>query len=166
MKQTDHVKQDESKKTKLTAEQKHERKQQVLTQGTPSVVQTISDAIVIKEGDIFFLSTPDGRVPMDEGHGYGLYYHDCRFLNGYDIKMAGLTPSILVASAERGYRSVFELTNPDLHLEDGTVIEKEQIGVEWERILDCEKRMLSDLFTLENFSQKSITLPLTFSFRA
>lgn len=167
MQQTDHVAQAESiEKHNLTPEEKHERKQRVLTQGTPSVVRNISDAIVIKEGDIFFLTLPNGNVPMDEGHGYGIYYHDCRFLNGYEIKLANMSPSSLVASAERGYMSLFELTNPDLRMEDGTLVEKEHIGIEWERVLDNKKHVLSDLFTLENFSQDKVAFPISFQFRA
>ncbi len=167
MQQTDHVAQSEnSKKHEMTPQQKSERKQRVLTQGTPSVVRNISDAIVIKEGDIFFLTLPDGRVPMSEGHGYGLYYHDCRYLNGFEMKIAGVRPSSLVASAERGYMSVFELTNPDLHMQDGTLIEKEKIGIEWERMLDNEKLMLSDLLTFENYSEEPASFPLSFRFRA
>ena len=159
MKQTDHVAQAVgNKKHDLTPKQKSERKQRVLTQGTPSVVRNISDAIVIKEGDIYFLTLPDGRVPMSKGHGYGLYYHDCRFLNGYDMKVADVHPSSLVASAERGYMSLFQLTNPDLRMEDGT-IKKEHIGIEWERLLDSNKLMLSDLLTFENFSGGPGRLP-------
>ena len=70
MQQTDHVAQAvATTKHDLTPKQKSERKQRVLTQGTPSVVRNISDAIVIKEGDIYFLTLPDGRVPMRRGMG-------------------------------------------------------------------------------------------------
>ena len=69
------------------------------------------------------------------------------------MKMADVHPSSLVASAERGYMSLFQLTNPDLRMKDGTLIEKEHIGIEWERILDSKKLMLSDLLTFENFSE-------------
>jgi hypothetical protein len=55
-----------------------QRKQRVLTKRTPSTVSSIADAIVIKDEDLFFLARPDGRVPSEDAHGYGLYYHDCR----------------------------------------------------------------------------------------
>ena len=65
-----------------TPEERQERKQHIQTHGRSSVTRSIADAIVIKAGDMFFLSEPNGRVPLGGTHDYGLYYHDCRFLNG------------------------------------------------------------------------------------
>ena len=48
-----------------------------------SIKGNVAEALVIKNGNLFFLSEPDGTVPLGQGHGFGLYYHDCRFLNGY-----------------------------------------------------------------------------------
>ena len=48
------------------------RKQQVLTKGRASVVRSITDAVVAKDGEPFFLCEPDGQVPVDGRHGYGL----------------------------------------------------------------------------------------------
>jgi len=57
-----------------------DRKQRILTHGTPSVTSGIADAIVTKAENVFFLTDPSGCVPMAPGHGLGLYYHDCRFI--------------------------------------------------------------------------------------
>src|SRR4051812_16900305 len=94
----------------LSSGQRHERKQRVLTQGVPSLVRSIAGAIVVKDEDLFFLSERDGRVPLEGKHGFGLYYHDCRFLNGYELKLAGTRPSPLVATATRGFMATLELT--------------------------------------------------------
>ena len=102
-----------------TPEERQERKQRIQTHGRSSVTRSIADAIVIKAGDMFFLSEPNGRVPLGGTHGYGLYYHDCRFLNGYELKLAQTDPDLLAASADRGFRSFTELTNPDLKATDG-----------------------------------------------
>ena len=51
-----------------------ERRERVLTQGKPSVTRSIAEAVVIKDGDLFFLSEPDARVPLDRRHGLGLYH--------------------------------------------------------------------------------------------
>ena len=59
-----------------------ERKQQVLTKGRASAVQSIAMPSS-RNGEPFFLCEPDGEVPVDGHHGYGLYHHDCRFLAGY-----------------------------------------------------------------------------------
>jgi 5-deoxy-D-glucuronate isomerase len=42
---------------------------------SPATVGGIADAVVIKDQDVFFLSKPDGSVPINGQHGYGLYYH-------------------------------------------------------------------------------------------
>ena len=82
---------------------RHERKQRVLTQGTPSVTRTIADAIVVKDGDLFLVTQPDGRAPRGGDHGFGLYYHDCRYLRTYEFRIDGALPVTLGAGAGGGY---------------------------------------------------------------
>src|SRR5690349_13338060 len=53
-----------------------DRKHQVLSHNQASTVRSISDAVVIKDGEPFFLCPPDGQIPADGEHGYGLYQHD------------------------------------------------------------------------------------------
>ncbi|HEU4792726.1 MAG TPA: glycogen debranching N-terminal domain-containing protein, partial [Nitrolancea sp.] len=71
----------------------------IMLQETPAITRSISDAVVIKQGEIFFLTNRDGNVPLLGPHGFGLYYHDCRYLNGYEFKIAGATYSALAAAA-------------------------------------------------------------------
>jgi hypothetical protein len=87
----------------VSPQEQQERQQRVLTPGTPAIVRSIADAVVIKDENIFFLTAPDGRVPLGDDHGFGLYYHDGRFLNGYELQLAGTTPQALVSTAERGF---------------------------------------------------------------
>jgi hypothetical protein len=42
--------------------QRARRKEQVLTQHTASIVRSISDAVVAKDGEPFFLCPPDGQI--------------------------------------------------------------------------------------------------------
>ena len=112
-----------------------ERKQQVLTKGRASAVQSIADAVVAKDGEPFFLCEPDGEVPVDGHHGYGLYHHDCRFLAGYELTLGGQRPDALAATESARNTLVIEVTNPDIG--DGSAhIPKEQIGVTWTRRVD------------------------------
>jgi glycogen debranching enzyme len=143
-----------------------ERKQRVLTKRTPSIVRSIADAIVIKDEDLFFLAQPDGSVPLKGQHGYGLYYHDCRFLNGYEIKIAGTRPEPLAATAAGGFTAIFQLSNPDISMSDGALLPKEHLGITWERTIDSDQRALYDLLTLENYELEPIELPLTLTFTA
>ena len=112
-----------------TPEERQERKQRIQTHGRSSMTSSIAEAIVIKAGDMFFLSERNGRVPLGGTHGYGLYYHDCRFLNGYELKLGHTNPDLLAASANPGFMAIVELTNPDLRMAHGQLIRKEQVGI-------------------------------------
>ncbi|HEY2898711.1 MAG TPA: glycogen debranching N-terminal domain-containing protein, partial [Gemmatimonadaceae bacterium] len=98
----------ESEKSKLA------RKQRVLSHVAPSFTASIADATVIKCEGVFFLMSPDGSVPVRGRHGLGLYYHDCRYLDGYELQVNGGTPRVLAVTAPEGDRAVLELPNPDL----------------------------------------------------
>ncbi|HEY3072482.1 MAG TPA: hypothetical protein VGJ46_06660, partial [Candidatus Limnocylindrales bacterium] len=49
------------------------RKTQVLTHETASVVRSITNAVVVKNGEPFFICPPEANLPLDERHGFGLY---------------------------------------------------------------------------------------------
>lgn len=150
-----------------SSEQQHKNKQHVLTRGVPSRARSIAQAIVMKDENLFFLTNPDGRVPLTEGHGLGLYYHDCRFLNGYELQLANLRPNVLVSTAARGFMGTFELTNAaDIKMPDGSVISKQDLGITWERMLDHIQLALHDRITFQNFGLQQIEFPLSLSFRA
>jgi hypothetical protein len=69
-----------------------QRKQRVLPHKQPSQTESIADAVVIKDEDIFFLSARDGQVPLRGQHGFGLYFHDCRYLYGCEAADPGARP--------------------------------------------------------------------------
>src|SRR5262245_54341750 len=77
--------------------------EQELVPGATSSIRSIARAVVIKDEDIFFLCEPDGAVPLEAGHGFGLYYHDCRFLSGYELRLGGKKLDPLVWNADRGF---------------------------------------------------------------
>jgi glycogen debranching enzyme len=130
------------------------------------VTRSIAEALVIKAGELFFLSEPNGRVPLGGTHGYGLYYHDCRFLNGYELKLAQTDPDLLAASADRGFMALIALTNPDLKMAHGQLIQKEQVGLTWERTIDTEHLVLSEELTCQNYGVERIALPVALTFQA
>lgn len=92
--------------------QQEERKQRLQTHGRSSMTRSIANAVVIKDGEPFFLSEPNGQVPLQGNHGFGLYYHDCRYLRGYELKFGDVEPDLLAATAERGFLSVEPVTLP------------------------------------------------------
>ena len=149
----------------LTHSQRERRKQRLLTHGRSSMVRSITGALVLKDRDLFFLCDQDGSVPCKPGHGYGLYLHDCRYLNGYELTVAGVGLDVLVASTADGFRGVLQLTNSEISIGKAD-IEKEKVGVRWERLLDGHHAALRDTITFENYSDKQIKLPVTLSFTA
>ena len=122
--------------------------------------------MVIKDEDLFFLCEPSGDVPRGNADGLGLYYHDCRFLNGYELRIAGAPPNALGSSSEGGFMAAFELTNHEIAPSRGPAIHKQRIGIRWERIVDARQHSLRDLLTIQNFSHEPMAFPLTFAFQS
>ncbi|MDM7914923.1 MAG: glycogen debranching N-terminal domain-containing protein [Candidatus Eisenbacteria bacterium] len=157
--------QKEEKKEKGEREERQERKQRVLTHGTPSMVSSIADAVVIKQENLFFLTRPDGRVPLRSDHGLGLYFDDCRYLDGYDFEIAGQRAVPLVASAANGSEAVYEMTIPEIGIGKER-IEKNSIGIRWERRLDASLPALEDRVEFRCHRGRATILPVRVTFRA
>lgn len=141
----------------------HEKKRRATEK--PQVARSVADAQVLKDQNLFFLTDWDGEVPMETGHAFGLYWRDCRFLDGYALRLNGKPPQVLASNAEKGYEAVFELTNPPMKLPNGVALDKEKIGVTWERLLEGSAHTLHDVLSIRNFDQQTIWLPLTLLFR-
>lgn len=133
----------------------------------PARTPSIANSLVLKDGDLFFLCEPNGDVPLGRLHAAGLYYHDCRFLDGYELRIAGHPLEVLVSTAGRGYQSLVELTNPELISPDGQVVAHfETIGVTWTRTLDGTVPALYDTIAIRSFENRPVVLPLTLAFHA
>lgn len=155
-----------TRKNSMSPDQKEDRKQRIQTHGRASMTRSIADAVVIKDGDLFFLCEPSGRVPLEGEHGFGLYYHDCRFLRGYEMKLAQTDLDLLAATAHRGFLSIVELTNPDITMPSGRLVRKEQLGVKWEHTLNNNEQRLEDVLTFQNYGVEPVEFPVSFSFQA
>jgi glycogen debranching enzyme len=120
----------------------------------------------MKDENLFFVAQPDGNVPMASHHGMGLYYHDCRYLNGYVLSIAGKAPASLSASAVQGAMGIFTLTNPAIELADGSRLDKEQLGITWRRFLDNERPAVLEGMSFQNFTQRPVRFPISLAFRS
>ena len=129
-------------------------------------VAPIADAVVVKDGELFFLCSPAGRIPLAEDHGFGLYYHDCRYLDGYDLHLSGLAPTPLAAGAAIGFEAALELTNPEFEMRGGRVIPKETLGIHWTRLVDGHELALHDRITVENYALEPVDVSISLTFRA
>lgn len=130
------------------------------------MAHSIAKAVVIKHGNLFFLAPPEGEVPMSRGHGFGLYYHDCRYLNGYELLIGGEHPESLAARSWEGGRAVFQLTTPDFEAPNGRTIPRETVGLKWDRVIDAEQCVLHEQLDIQHFGYEAVDVPLTMRFRS
>ncbi len=150
----------------LSSDKKNERKQRVLKHGATALVGSIAQAVIVKDQDVFLVVQENGDIPLEGHHGFGLYYHDCRYLNGYRLRLANAEPDLLASTAEPGYMADLFLTNPDIRMSNGKLIRKEQIGIHWSRICDGESQVLCDEIRFENYTLDSIEFSVTFTFQS
>ncbi len=132
----------------------------VVNQGRPSITRSIADAVTIKAGNVFFLAQPSGEVPLGGEHGYGLYYHDCRYLNGYRLRLAGSAPVALAGFTTGVGTAIFELSNPQIVMGDGEHLQAGDLGLTWKRTLESAQTRLDDRLEIKNYSQGRVSLPL------
>jgi glycogen debranching enzyme len=145
-----------------TKRDNNERKQRLQIDGRSSVTRSIAHAVVLKDRDLFFLSEGDGSVPLKRDHGLGLYYHDCRYLSGYEFKLGAAKTTVLVCTGAAGFSATFELTNPDLKINNRQLIRKDEIGIKLERLLNSEQPALRDVFTFRNYGPDAVAFPIHF----
>ncbi len=127
-----------------------ERKRNVLTQSQASKVESIGDAVVIKDGDPFFICPRNGQIPLSGAHGFGLYHHDMRYLEGLTVKVQGYELESLGTMAAAGTTAMLELTNPELPLPGGRTVGRNVLTARWTRTLDGTRTQLHDRFEVEN----------------
>ena len=153
-----------NEKSRVKRKSKQVRKAQLLTRGVPSVTRSIADAICIKKGNLFLVTQPDGNIPVGDGHGFGLYYHDCRYLGGYQLQIADTVPIVLAGVTGEVGTATFGLTNPHLELGNGRQLASGEIGIGWSRQIDPAQLQLIDTIDLKNYSLSRVNCPLTLSF--
>ncbi len=136
------------------------------SQQSEAIPRNVAGAIVIKNEDIFLLAEHDGGFPVGNQDGFGLYYHDCRYLDGYELRIGGTAPNPLVSTAARGSVSQFELTNEKLQFDSDESIPEQTFGITLERAVDDRERAVHDRWIIENYDVKAHALPLSFRFHS
>ncbi len=91
-------------------------------------VTDLSGTMTAKYNQIFLLTNERGDIE-DDTSGTGLYFRDARFLEVCSLRLDEQRASPLLADDSGGMSCVFELTNPEMHLGDGTVIPKEHLSI-------------------------------------
>lgn len=146
--------------------ERQERKKKVLTQGTSSMAQSIADAIVLKQGGVFLVTEQGGTIPLHGEHGFGLYYHDCRFLNGYTVELDDTRPEVLASTAEADHAGVFQLANPRILMREGHIMSEHDVGLRWERAIDGDATAVYENITVHNYARSAVDLEVKLTFRA
>lgn len=146
----------------------------LLTRKNPSAATGISDAPVIKDGDVFLVTGEDGLIPFGGNHGFGLYYHDCRYLDGYRITINGAAMDALSRTTRDGFLSAFELTNPPLpgkrtlsekrgRKEDR--IHEHSLGLRLTHLLSRGEASMRDILEIRNFGREPVELDIRIELR-
>lgn len=124
---------------------------------------SIINNMVIRDNELTLVMQEDGEIPIKENYGYGLYYHDCRYLSGFLMRLMDIPPTRVLSSDDRGFRSALMVTNPELKDCTGTTIPKETLlGTLTTVIPGCVRH----IHTIRNFNMFPVTLNLTFEFEA
>jgi glycogen debranching enzyme len=150
----------------ISHEESLHRQKRLLAEGTSSITRSIDNAVVIKNRNLFFLTTPEGHVPLKGSHGFGLYFNDCRYLSGYQVRLAGERLNTLGANDFRGYYAVFSMTNPEIALGEALHIPLDEIGIKWQRLVDGQQQVMLEEIDITNFGFHHLNVPLTLEFRA
>ncbi|HEX4735845.1 MAG TPA: glycogen debranching N-terminal domain-containing protein [Thermoleophilaceae bacterium] len=103
----------------------------------------IDDAVVIKLENLFLVTPRDGALPLRGRHAFGLYYNDCRFLSGWQLRVLGQTPRPLAGSDAAGDSASYELRTSDLSIR----IERELI----------DGRTLDERITIRSFADRPVS---------
>src|SRR2546421_4830149 len=142
----------------------HARKDRILTQSEPAKIPSTVDAVVLKHGRLFMLADDRGDVPWRGPHGYGLFDGDTRVLDGFVLTLGGRPPTVLSASAMRGFEARHDLTNPELPRRGGRTLPHNTISVRRERLL--RSGVVHELLSLRNYGLRPVRVTLALDFRA
>lgn len=177
--------------TSQSGQQSSHSDRRVIQHGRSAPVSSLGASLTTKAGSLFVLCAQNGDIDATLNGGYGLYFHDTRFLDSATLRLNRKPLTVLLGRDGQGDRSVCELTNPDLPADaaddDGTtskdhagtktdgktdggssgegsnLIPKETIGVRRERILSNQ---MVEHIQVHNFNTQPVTIAFDLQFDA
>lgn len=118
--------------------------------------EAYAHTLVVKEGDAFLVMSAEGNiVPGDEGMGF--YSRDTRYLSRFDLRLAGLRPSLLSSTADRVWTASVDLCNPALWNDDQLMVPQMTVNVR--RTMLVNDRM-HERIRVRSYHQSELVLPL------
>jgi glycogen debranching enzyme len=127
------------------------------------VTDLASKTLAVKEGHTFLYSDLEGNLDHGGDFGLGLYSQDTRFLSHFAMTINGRQPILLSSSAERGYLSHIDLTNPDLFEDDALCAPQQTINVRRVRAIHGN---LYERIRVKNYNTFEVTLDVELRFGA
>jgi glycogen debranching enzyme len=119
----------------------------------------LAETTVVKAGNCFCVALRDGRLPLGADHPLGVYVDDCRHLRGYELRIRGQPPRLLISSDDAGDAAVFELTTQGLVLTGGPSGELlEALRVRVERRM--RPASMVDRITLHSYAREAVEFDL------
>lgn len=86
----------------------------------------ISNSLVVKGGNLFMLLDTQGDADIDVNAAHGLYFHDCRFMSKFNLKLGKHTLIPLLHTDAQDEVAEFELVNPALALQEAPGVNPNQ----------------------------------------
>jgi glycogen debranching enzyme len=127
------------------------------------VTDLASKTLAVKEGETFLYTDLEGNLDHGGDFGLGLYSRDTRFLSHFRMTISGRDPVLLSSSAERGYMSYVDLTNPDLHQGDLVAVPQQTLNI---RRIRAVNGRLFERVRVKNYNAGPVELDLEFSLGA
>jgi glycogen debranching enzyme len=127
------------------------------------VTDLATKTLAVKEGETFLYTDLEGNLDHGGDYGLGLFFRDTRYLSHFAMTISGRDPVLLSSSAERGYMSHVDLTNPDLYEGDVVVVRQQTLNIRRIRAVDDR---LFERVRVKNYNAIPIELDLEFSFGA
>jgi glycogen debranching enzyme len=138
------------------------RDRRLFHHGHSTLLSDLGVPLTTKASGVFALCAPNGDFDNQVNNGYGLYFHDTRFLEVARLRINRQPLAILLSSAEDDVFSS-ELTNPELDLGHGQALAKDRIGIRRRRALS---KTISETIEVANYSSDPVRLTLDLEFDA
>lgn len=123
------------------------------------------NAIVLKNGNLFLVTDANGAIPLKEKHGFGLYYQDCRVLNGFEIRLSGSPPLIVSSKAPTGTMAELTFTNPRIQGRDGRLIPRQVLAIRSHRLVQDNPPAIRERLLFQNLAGHHAEFTVSLSFR-
>jgi glycogen debranching enzyme len=127
------------------------------------VTDLASKTLAVKEGETFLYTDLEGNLDHGGDFGLGLFSRDTRFLSHFRMTISGRAPVLLSSSAERGYLSHVDLTNPDLYEGEAIAVPQQTLNI---RRIRAVNGRLFERVRVKNYNASAVELALELSFGA